>query len=123
MVETHSQPLRVIRLAGREEGVKRVVAREDEAGQVGEELASEVEDDKEEVEGDEADEGVGLGDARRLLEVVQGGVLGQLPGVDEVSLLAARPGPRRPRVAWERGAIRIAAGCRSFLTSLSRLPM
>ena len=75
---THRQPLRVVIRRGGEEGVERVVARDDEAGKVGEQLAAEVEDDEEEVEGGDADDGVGLGDARRLLEVVEGRVLGQL---------------------------------------------
>lgn len=76
----HSQPLRVVRGAGGEESIERVVAGDDEASQVGEELATEVEDDEEDVDDNEADEGVGLGNADLRLNVVQGGVLGELCG-------------------------------------------
>lgn len=64
--------------ARRKEGVHRVVTGDDEASKVGEELATEVEDDKEEVESTEADEGIGLWHARLALKVVKGGVLGEL---------------------------------------------
>lgn len=73
-----SQPLGVIFLVGREKGPQGVVPRDDEASEVGEELTTEVEDDEEEIEGGEADDGVGLGNASRLLEVIEGGVLGEL---------------------------------------------
>lgn len=76
--DTHSQPLRVVGGARGEESRQRVVARDDEASEVGEELAAEVEDDEEEVQGGEADGGVGLGDTGLLLKVVEGGVLGEL---------------------------------------------
>ena len=61
-----------------EESAQRVVPRNDEASKVGEELASQVEDNEEEVKSTKADDGIGLGDTRSLLEVVQKGVLGQL---------------------------------------------
>jgi hypothetical protein len=70
--------LRVVNLAGAKESVQRVVTGDDEAGNVDEELASNVEEDKEEVEAGEAEESVDLGDGRLLFEVVEGGVLGQL---------------------------------------------
>jgi hypothetical protein len=57
---------------------QRVIARNDEARKVCEELATNVENDEEEVESGEADDGICLGDAQLLLEVVQGGVFGEL---------------------------------------------
>lgn len=58
--------------------MQRVVARDDEAGDVGQELAAEVEDDEEEVQGDKTNDGVDLGDRGLLLEVVESRVLGEL---------------------------------------------
>lgn len=75
---TYSQPLSVIVLVLGEQGTEGVVSGDDEASQVGQELTTEVEDDEEEVEGSKTDDGVGLGDTSASLEVVQGGVLGQL---------------------------------------------
>ena len=63
-----------------EESTKRVVARDDETSQVGQKLASEVENNEEEVESAETDGGIGLGNTSLLLEVVEGGVLGELYG-------------------------------------------
>lgn len=74
----YRQPLGVVGGAGSEQGVQRVVAGNDKSSKVGEQLAAEVEDDEEEVEGGEADDGVGLGDTGLLLKVVEGGVLGEL---------------------------------------------
>lgn len=68
----------VISLAGGEQGLERVVAGDDEASKVGEELASNVEEDGEEVESTKAKDGVDLGDGGRLLKVVEEGVLGKL---------------------------------------------
>lgn len=74
----YSQPLGVVGRGRGEESVERVVARDDEAGNVGEELATNVEDDEEEVEGGKAKSSVGLGEASLLLKVVENGVLGKL---------------------------------------------
>jgi hypothetical protein len=71
---TYRQPLSVIGCAGREKRLHRVVPGNDKAGKVCEKLPAEVEHDQEEIEGNEADEGIGLGNAGLLLEVVQGGV-------------------------------------------------
>jgi hypothetical protein len=70
--------LRIVSLIGREKSLHRVVARDEEAGEVGQELTAKVKDDHEEVEDNKADDSVGLGDRRLALEVVEGGVLGQL---------------------------------------------
>lgn len=68
----------VVFLAVSEEGSKRVVAGNHEASKVGKKLTTKVEDDEEEVEGNNANDGVGLGNTSLLLEVDEGGVLGQL---------------------------------------------
>lgn len=72
---TYSKPLRIIRLPGREQRMERVVRREREASGVDEELAGDVEEDEEEVEGAEAEDDVDLGHARLLLEILQSWVL------------------------------------------------
>jgi hypothetical protein len=72
------EPLGVVDLAGTEQGVERVVAGDDESSNVDEKLAGNVEENQEEVEADEAEDGVDLGDGGLLLKVVEGGVLGQL---------------------------------------------
>ena len=75
---THGQPLGVIALAGGEEGLEGVVGGDDEAGGVDEELSGDVEEDKEEVEGAEAENNVDLGNVGLLLKLLQLRVLGQL---------------------------------------------
>jgi hypothetical protein len=70
--------LSVIDLAGGEQSVQGVVAGDDESSNVDKELASNVEEDEEEVEAGETEDSVGLGDGGLLLEVVEGGVLGEL---------------------------------------------
>jgi hypothetical protein len=70
--------LSVIDLAGGEQSVQRVVAGDDESSNVDKELASNVEEDEEEVEAGKTEDSVGLGDGGLLLEVVEGGVLGEL---------------------------------------------
>lgn len=49
-IRAYGQPLGVINLAGAEQRVQRVVTRNDKAGEVDEELSSNVEEDEEEVE-------------------------------------------------------------------------
>lgn len=73
-----SQPLSVVNLAGAEERIERVVSWNDEASEVGEDLAAEVEEDQEEVESKDAENSVDLWDGGLLLEVVEDWVLGQL---------------------------------------------
>jgi hypothetical protein len=68
----------VIGLARGEQSLERVVAGDEETGKVDEELASDVEEDEEEVEGTETEDDVDLGDGALLLKVVEGRVLGQL---------------------------------------------
>lgn len=68
----------VIALAGGEEGLEGVVGGDDEASGVHEELSSDVEEDKEEVESAEAENNVDLGNVGLLLKLLQLRVLGQL---------------------------------------------
>ena len=68
----------VIGLARREQSLERVVAGDEEASKVDEELASNVEEDEEEVEGTKTEDDVDLGDGALLLKVVEGRVLRQL---------------------------------------------
>ena len=68
----------VIGLVLGEESLERVVAGDDEASKVDEELASNVEENEEEVQGTETEDDVDLGDGALLLKVVEGRVLGQL---------------------------------------------
>lgn len=75
-----STNLRVIDFVGGEERLQRVVARDQETGKVDEELASNVEEDEEEVGSEEAKEGVDLGDGGLLLEVDESRILGKLQG-------------------------------------------
>jgi len=72
--------LSVIDLAGAEESGQRVVAGDNKARDVNEELAGDVEEDEEEVEGSKAQDRVDLGHRSLLLKVVEGGVLRQLEG-------------------------------------------
>lgn len=71
--------MRVIGFVRREESGHGVVSRQHKASKVGEELTAQVEDNKEEVEGAQADHAVDLGDRGLLLQVVESRVLGQLP--------------------------------------------
>ena len=70
----------VIGLASGEKSLKRVVAGNDEAGKVGKELASDVEEDGEEVKGTDAQDYVDLGDRGLGLEVIESTILGELQG-------------------------------------------
>ena len=61
----------IIDLVTAEQCFKRVVSGNDETGKVDEELASDVEEDEEKVETDEAEEDVDLGNAGLLLKVIE----------------------------------------------------
>lgn len=73
-----SEPLGIIDLVSGEQGLQRVVARDDKARNVGQELATQVEDDEKEVQGDETNDSVDLGNGGLLLKVVESRVLGKL---------------------------------------------
>jgi len=68
---THRQPLGIISNSSSEQGMERVVGRDDEADGVDEKLGGDVEEDEEEVHGRQAEDNIDLGDAGLLLEFVQ----------------------------------------------------
>jgi len=72
------QPLSIIGLATAKQCLEGVVSWQDEAGEVHEELAANVEEDEEKVESDKAEEDVDLGDIGLLLEIVEGRILAEL---------------------------------------------
>ena len=78
-VDAYGKPLRIIRLASREDGLHGPVGREGEASGIDEELAGDVEEDEEEVEGTKTEHDVDLGDGGLRFEVVERRVLGELP--------------------------------------------
>jgi len=69
------QPLGIISLVTTEQRLERIVSGYDEAGKVDEELASDVKEDKEEVETDKAEEGIDLWNTGLFLEVVEHRIL------------------------------------------------
>lgn len=71
----------IVGLASRKESLQGVVSWNDEAGQVGQELTAEVEDDEEEVQSGHANNGVDFGNRGLLLEVVELWVFGKLPSI------------------------------------------
>lgn len=77
---TYCEPLAIIGLATGEEGAERVVGWDGKAGSVDQELAGNVKEDEEEVQGAEAECDVDLGDAGLLLEVVEDGIFAELVG-------------------------------------------
>ena len=82
------QPLCIINLASAEEGFEGVVSWDDKAGEVGEDGASEVEEDEEEVEADDSENCVNLWNGGLLLEVVEDWVLGELKKRAELAMIA-----------------------------------
>lgn len=68
----------VIGLASGEQCVERVVARDDEAGQVNKEFTGNVEENQEGVNTDQTKDHVDLGDGGLTLKVVEDRVLGKL---------------------------------------------
>jgi len=72
------QPLCIIDFARAEQSFEGVITRNQESGKVDEELAANVEEDQKEVETEQSEEDVDLGNRCLLLEVVEHRVLGQL---------------------------------------------
>lgn len=68
--------LSVVSSARGEEGLQGVVAGKEETGKVDKEFASNIEEDQEEVDTDETQDHVDLGDGSLALQVVQDRVLG-----------------------------------------------
>jgi hypothetical protein len=77
-IRAYGQPLGVINLARAEQGIQGVVAGDDEASEIDEELSSNVEEDQEEVETGQGEENVDLGHTGLLLEIVEHFIFGQL---------------------------------------------
>lgn len=75
---TYCKPLGIISFADAEQSLQRVVTRKHESSKIRKELTANVEEDEEEVEGDQSEEAVHLGDRGLLLEVVQSRVFGEL---------------------------------------------
>lgn len=75
----------IIALSHAEQGLERIVAWNDEAGDIGQELTTDVEEDEEEVGCDKAEEGISLGDRGLLLQVVQDRVLGELHSTESAN--------------------------------------
>jgi hypothetical protein len=79
--------LGVIGGAGGEQSIERVVGRDDETRQVDEEFTGDVEEDQEEVDANQTEDDIDLGDGALTLEVVEDRVLGELRTHRSVSLL------------------------------------
>lgn len=77
-IATYGKPLCVIILASSEQSLKRVISRNHKASEVGEELASKIKDNEEEVKGDDADNSIGLRHTKLLLEIVESRIFGEL---------------------------------------------
>lgn len=73
-IKSYSQPLRIVSLAGAEQGLQTVIRRQSEACSVDEKFASNVEKDQEEVECTETKDDINFRHAGLLLEVVEGRV-------------------------------------------------
>lgn len=58
--------------------MKRVITRNQETGKVNQELASDVEEDKKEIDAGKTEDGVDLGNGGLSFEVVEEGVFGEL---------------------------------------------
>jgi hypothetical protein len=70
--------LSIICGAGDEERMEGVIAWDNEAGDVDEELAGDVEEDQEEIGADQPEKGVGFGDGGLSLQLIKDGVFGKL---------------------------------------------
>lgn len=77
--------LSVIGGTGSEESLKRVVTGNQETGKVDEELASDVEENQEEVDANQTQDRIDLGDVGLALQVVKNGVLRELYRLPMVS--------------------------------------
>lgn len=72
---TYCKPLGIIALPNTKECVEGIITRNHETRKVGQKLPTDVKEDEEEVECDEAEESVDLWEASLLLEVVQSVIL------------------------------------------------
>jgi len=72
------EPLCIIGLARAEQSLQRIITRDHEAGEVHEQLAADVEEDKEEIRGYQPKDSIALWDRGLFLQVVQERILGEL---------------------------------------------
>ncbi len=70
--------LGIISFACTEQSLQGIISWDEESGKVDEEVASDVEEDKEKVDADETEKGVDLRHRSLLFEVVEHGIFGQL---------------------------------------------
>lgn len=70
--------MRIINLAGAKQGFEGVIARNQKSGEVDQKLASNVEEDEEEVQANDTEESIDLRNGGLLLKVVEGRILGKL---------------------------------------------
>lgn len=68
----------IISLACAEQSIERIIAWDDETGEVDEEFSSNVEEDEEEINGGDAEESIHLGNGCLLLKVIERRVFGKL---------------------------------------------
>lgn len=73
-----SQPLSIISRTRGKQGMKRIVTRNQETGEINQEFTRNVEEDKEEIDSNKTEDGVDLGDRGLSFEVVEEGVFGEL---------------------------------------------
>jgi hypothetical protein len=103
---TDSKPLGIISFAHGEQGLKRVITRDNEASKVCQELSTEVEEDEKEVCCSKAENDIDLGDRGLLFEVVQEGILGKLNTESSATLCRMHDGEinanreESPVVVW-----------------------
>lgn len=72
------QPLSIIRGARTEQGLQRVITRDNETNDIDEERTGNVKEHQQDVGSNQSQDGVGLGNRRLLLQVVKDGVFGKL---------------------------------------------
>lgn len=70
--------LGIIDLARTEQSFHRIVSWDEEAGKIHKEFASDIKEDQEKVDADEAEKGVDFRDRSLLFEVIEHGIFGQL---------------------------------------------
>ena len=84
--------LSIIDLARTEQSFQRIVSWDEEPGKVDKKFASNVKEDQEKVDADEAEKGVDLRNRSLLFEVVEHGIFGQLERFS-ISILFRRDDP------------------------------
>ena len=70
--------LSIIDLAGAEQGIQRIIARHQKAGEVDQKGTADIEEDQKGVEAEQSEDYIDLGDSRLLLKIVKGRPFRQL---------------------------------------------